>query len=127
MRRVIAIAFACLFTFTAVALAYPPAIVTDVTQDSLKIAGLDCGTQYRIQVEERNASNTGWTSVTSHTPTTAACPAPAQPPVANFSATPNPAVWGQPVAVRVDGHLRRRAVHLPVVPRRGNLDGRDRG
>src|SRR5687768_3223043 len=34
LRRVIAIAFACLFTFTAVALAYPLATVTDVVQAS---------------------------------------------------------------------------------------------
>jgi hypothetical protein len=34
LRRVIAIDFACLFTFAAVLLAYRPATVTDVTQDS---------------------------------------------------------------------------------------------
>ena len=34
MRRVIAVAFACLFTFTAIALAYRPAAVMDVTQAS---------------------------------------------------------------------------------------------
>ena len=42
-------------------------------------------------------------------PTTLPPPTPTpEPPAANFSVTPNPAVWGQAVAVRVDGHLRRR-------------------
>jgi PKD repeat protein len=104
LRRIIpGIAPACLlaFAFTAVAFGYPPATITDVQQDSVTIRGLDCGTQYRIQIEARNASDTGWTSSTTHTPTTAACPAPA--PVADFSVSPESAVRNEPATFTSTG------------------------
>ena len=69
-------ALACVLAIPAFALAYPPATVTDVAQTSVKIGGLDCGTQYRIRIEERNSTNTGWGSPTTHIPTTAACISP---------------------------------------------------
>src|SRR5699024_802255 len=57
------------------------------------IRGLDCGTQYRIRVDNRNAANTGWENTTTQTTTTAACPA--GPPTAAFTVSPNPAVRNQ--------------------------------
>jgi hypothetical protein len=84
---------ACLLTFTAAAVGFPPFTVTDVTQSSATIRGLDCGTQYRIRVDDRNAAGTGWENTTTQTTTTAACPA--GPPTANFTVSPNPAVRNQ--------------------------------
>jgi hypothetical protein len=102
LRRVFAgIAFTCLLTFTAVALAYPPVTITDLTQNAVTLRGLDCGTQYRIQLEERNASNTAWESPTTQTVTTAACPAAA--PVAEFGVSPDPAVRNQATTFRSTG------------------------
>jgi hypothetical protein len=89
-RLIYGIVVAFPFTFTAVALAYPPATITDVKPGSVTLGGLDCGTQYQIQLAERNASNTAWESSTTQTVTTAACPA--GPPVADFSVSPDPAV-----------------------------------
>jgi Glycosyl hydrolases family 39 len=80
MRRFVP-ALACLLAIPAFALAYPPATVTDVTQSSVTIRGLDCGTRYEIRIRERNSANTAWTNTTTHTPTTAACPS--RPPPAS--------------------------------------------
>jgi hypothetical protein len=90
MRRFVP-ALACVLAIPAFALAYPPATVTDITQTSVKIGGLDCGTRYRIRIEERNAADTAWESSTIQTPTTAACAPPPPPPptcpVGQFQAT----------------------------------------
>jgi hypothetical protein len=89
LRRLIyGIIVASLLTFTAVAVAYPPATITNVKPDSVTLAGLDCGTQYQIQLAERSGST--WGSATTQTVTTAACAAAA--PTASFSISPNPAV-----------------------------------
>jgi hypothetical protein len=96
------VALIALLAFAAVAVAYPPATITDVTRDSVTIQGLECGTQYRIRIEERNAANTDWTSLTTHTPTTAACPTP-PPPTANFAVSPDPAVRTQPTVFTSTG------------------------
>ena len=104
MRRIISgIAFACLFIFTPVASAYPPAVITDVGQTAVTVRGLDCGTQYRIQLEERNAANTGWESLSTFTPTTSACPVGTLPPTAAFTISPDPAVRNQPTTFRSTG------------------------
>jgi hypothetical protein len=121
MRRFMP-ALACLLAIPAFALAYPPATVEDVAQTSVKVAGLDCGTQYRIHIEERNSSNTDWTSLTTHTPTTAACTPPPPPPPPPPGCQ-NPPCWdflgnnfngdnfnqvmgsAQDLAVSGDGHL----------------------
>jgi hypothetical protein len=89
-RLIYGIVVASLLTFTAVAMAYPPATVTDVKPDSVTLRGLDCGTQYQLQLAERNATNTGWESSTTQTVTTAACTTAA--PTADFSVSPDPAV-----------------------------------
>jgi Glycosyl hydrolases family 16 len=73
-------ALACVLAIPALALAYPPASVTDVTQNSVKIGGLDCGTRYEFRIRERNSTNTAWTNTTTQTRTTAACTPPASPP-----------------------------------------------
>jgi hypothetical protein len=78
-----------MLVFAAAALAYPPLTIRDVTQDSMTLGSLDCGTQYRVQVEERDASG-AWTAPTTQTATTSDCPASA--PVAEFSISPDPAV-----------------------------------
>jgi hypothetical protein len=94
LRRFIpGIALLCVPVFAAVALAYPPASITNVTQDSVTLDELDCGTQYRIQIEARNSDNTGWETPTTQTATTLACAADA--PAANFTVSPNPAVRNQ--------------------------------
>jgi hypothetical protein len=90
LRRIIPVTLVCVLAFATAALAYSPATITDVTQDSVTVSDLDCGTQYRLQIEERNASNTAWNAPTTQTVTTAPCPASA--PVANFSVSPDPAV-----------------------------------
>jgi len=102
LRRIIpGIALACLLAFAAVAFAYPPATVSNVTQNSLTLGGLDFGTQYRITIEERDPSNTSWTSPTTQTPTTAACPTAA--PAADFSVSPSPAVRNKPTTFTSTG------------------------
>jgi hypothetical protein len=95
VRRLIygIIAGALILTFTAVAFGYPPATISNVTQNSATLSGLDCGTQYQLQLAERNAANTGWESATTQTVTTAACPA--APPTADFSISPDPAIRNQ--------------------------------
>jgi beta-glucanase (GH16 family) len=95
MRRFVP-ALACVLAIPAFALAYPPATVTDITQTSVKIGGLDCGTRYRIRIEERNAANTAWESSTIHTPTTAAC---APPP-------PTPRPSGEPAPIAGQGYRK---------------------
>ena len=100
MRRFIpGIALACLLAFTAVA--FGSATVSDVTQDSVTIRGLKCDTTYRIQVEARNAGDTGWDVPTTQTAKTAACPAAA--PVADFSVSPDPAVRNKPTTFTTTG------------------------
>jgi hypothetical protein len=89
-RLIYGIVVASLFIFTAVAFGFPPATITDVKPDSVTLGGLDCGTQYQIQLAERNASDTAWGSPTTQTVTTAACPD--APPTADFSVSPDPAV-----------------------------------
>jgi hypothetical protein len=75
MRRFVP-ALASVLAIPAFALAYPPATVTDITQTSVKIGGLDCGTLYEFRLRERNASNTAWTNSTIQTVRTTVCPAP---------------------------------------------------
>jgi hypothetical protein len=79
MRRFVP-ALACLLAIPAFALAYPPATIENVTQTSVKVAGLDCDTLYRIRVQERNSSNTNWTELETYTPRTATCTLPPPPP-----------------------------------------------
>ena len=71
---------------SGIALAYPPATV-ESTPTSVTLAGLDCGTNYRVKVEEQQ--NGTWTGAQTYTKATAACAS--GPPVADFSISPDPA------------------------------------
>ncbi len=65
------------------------ATITEVTQDSFRVGGLDCGTQYRITLEENGAESTA------QTVTTQSCPS--GPPTASFTVSPSSPRIGQPV------------------------------
>ena len=90
-------------TATAAAAAYPPATISNVTQTSLTVGGLDCGTQYRLTIDERNSADTGWQSPSTFTPTTAACAPASPPPTAAFTIAPDPAVVGLPTTFTSTG------------------------
>jgi PKD repeat protein len=92
MRRLL-LTVVCLLAFAGVAVAEPPATITEVTEDSLKVGGLDCGTPYEIRVREFRSG--AWRDSRTYTATTAAC---AAPPTAGFDWSPaDPA--DPPVAV----------------------------
>jgi hypothetical protein len=80
---------------TATALAYPPATIEDATQTSITIGNLDCGTTYRIQVEEWRGG--AWQDAQSNTQATDACPQ--APPTADFTVSPSPSNPGQQVTL----------------------------
>lgn len=109
MRRVMFAALVALLVMVPLALAYPPATLT-ATESSITLGGLDCGTSYRVRVEERSGSR--WTNAQMYTQATRACATPtpsptptstptatptATPasPVADFTITPEPAVRTQ--------------------------------
>jgi hypothetical protein len=77
MRRPLVTLFAFVLV-AGVAAAYPPATIQDATQNSITIGGLECGTQYRLQVEENRGG--AWLDARTYTQATADCPEPPPPP-----------------------------------------------
>jgi hypothetical protein len=117
VRRILVLAFAIFVAAAAVALAYPPATVT-VTPNSVTLGNLECNTRYEVRVREYRSG--AFQDSRTYTPTTSACPVPTPTPtpeptpeptptptpeptpepvvpVANFTVTPTPAIWGEPV------------------------------
>jgi hypothetical protein len=80
-------ALACVLAIPALALAYPPATVTDITRSSVTIRGLDCATRYQIRIREWR--NGAWMDTSYHTPTTAACATPPPPPDTDGDGVPD--------------------------------------
>jgi hypothetical protein len=79
------------------AVAYPPAVLTS-DDDSITVAGLDCGTTYEIRVRERRSGS--WRDQQTYTKATAACatPTPTPTPTPTATATPSPTATPTPSA-----------------------------
>jgi hypothetical protein len=89
------------FLLVGVAGAYPAATIDEVTQTSLRVGNLDCGTQYEIRLREWRSG--AYRDQLTYTRTTAACPQLPPPPTAEFSISPAPAVRLSPTSFTSTG------------------------
>jgi hypothetical protein len=93
MKRLVFLSIALVLGLVVVAVGYPPATITEVTQGSMKIGGLDCGTSYRLTLEENQGG--AWVNSQQYTQATAACSTAL--PTADFNLAPSPSAPGQNV------------------------------